>query len=84
MGRVLGGSPVGEVAGGAPAHHSHSSPMGVQSTGWQTLRCSWVVSCILEAVLLGVAVVVVLGSRMAMRVVVAAKNVEVLKQAFGW
>ena len=31
-----------------------------------------------------VAVVVVLGSRMAMRVVVAAKNVEVLKQAFGW
>ena len=44
-------------AGGAPAHHS--SPMGVQSTGWQTLRCSGVVSCILEAVLLGAAVVVV-------------------------
>ena len=58
--------------------------MGVQSAGWQMLRCSWVVSCILEAVLLGAAVVVGLGSRMAMRVVVGAKCVEVLTQAFGW
>ena len=82
MGRLLGGSPVGAVAGGAPAHHN--SPMGVPSIGWQTLRCSWVVSCILEAVLLGAAVVVGLGSRMAMRVVVGAKCVEVLTQAFGW
>ena len=58
--------------------------MGVQSTGWQTLRCSWVVSCILEAVLLGAAVAVVLGSRMAMRVVVAATHVQVLKQVLDW
>ena len=47
------------------------------------LRCSWVVSCILEAVLLGAAVVVGLGSRMAMRVVVGAKCVEVLKRVWG-
>ena len=32
----------------------------------------------------GMAVAVALGSRLAMRVVVAAKHVEVLKQAFGW
>ena len=79
MGRVLG---VGEVAGGAPAHHS--SPMGVQLVGWQMLRCSWVVSCIVESLLLGMSVVVALGSGLATRVVVAAKHVEVLKQAFGW
>ena len=42
------------------------------------------VLCILEPVVLGAAVVVGLGSRMATRVVVGAKLVEVLKQGVGW
>ena len=66
---------------GAPARRS--SPMGIHSTGWQTLRRSWVVLCILEAVLLGAVVVVVLGSMMGRRVVVGAKCVEVLKRVWG-